>query len=199
MKWTHPYVNKKTAVHTHLHCPRYCRKLHTFMWWNDITLFSFVYKPSLKPQMNLLSPAFPSRHFSADMCFWEVPAVLLSLRATNLTKQGSRSMSPFVTCHWGTSWAAGTPSGGLGQEGVLQLPVPGRFLLVPCCPPGTNHPTVPIELSERIWPVLHPSGETAAFRRVPCFHHLEERVRWLAFVGRDPPFWKQDVSTPYLC
>lgn len=60
-----------------------------------------------------------------------MPAVLLSIRATNLTKQGSRSMSPFVTCHWGTSRAAGTPSGVLDQEGVLQLPVSGRFSSCP--------------------------------------------------------------------
>lgn len=80
---------------------------------------------------------------SADIWIWEMPAALLSIRATDLTKQGSRSMSPFVTCHWGTSWAAGTPSGLLGQEGVLQLPVSGRFPLVSCCPSGTSHPNVP--------------------------------------------------------
>lgn len=51
---------------------------------------------------------------------------LLSIRATDPTKPRSRSMSPFVTCHWGTSRAAGTPSGELGQEGLPQLPVSGR-------------------------------------------------------------------------
>lgn len=125
-----------------------------------ISLYFHLSAWSLKLQMS-------RPPFSADIWIWEMPAVLLSIRATNLTKQGSRNMSPFVTCHWGTSWAAGTPSGVLGQEGVLQLPVSGRFPLVSCCPPGTSHPNVPSQLSGTIWPVICPSGWKAALRELP--------------------------------
>lgn len=150
------------------------------MRWNYITLFSFVCifskaADELPPRPHPLYPLVP---FSADIWIWEMPAALLSIRAADLTKQESRSMSPFVTCHWGTSWAAGTPSGVLGQEGVLQLPVSGRLPLVPCCPPGTSYPNVPSQLSGTIWPVIQPSGEKDTLRWLLWFHHPKEEVWW---------------------
>lgn len=140
-----------------------------------ISLYFHLSERSPKLQMSLPPSLIP---FSADIWIWEMPAALLSIRATDLTKQGSRSMSPFVTCHWGTSWAAGTPSGVLGQEGVLQLPVSSKLPLVPCCPPGTRYPNVPSQLSGTIWPVIQPSGEKATLRWLLSFYYPKEGVRW---------------------
>ena len=68
-----------------------------------ISLYFHLSERSLKLQMSLPPLSFHSLSRSADIWISEMPAALLSIRATNLTKQGSRSMSPFVTCHWGTS------------------------------------------------------------------------------------------------
>lgn len=154
-----------------------------------MSLYFHLSERLLKLQMSLPPLSFHSLRLSADIWIWKMPAALLSIRATDLTKQGSRSMSPFVTCHWGTSWAAGTPSGVLGQEGVLQLPVSGRFPLVPCCPPGTLLPNVPSQLSGTIWPVIHPSGWKASLRGLLSFLHPEEGIWWSESPSgdRDPP------------
>ena len=85
------------------------------MCWNDITLFSFVWAFTeaavYEYEMSISPFAFLFFYICLQTYGSESPAALLSISAADLTNQGSRSMSPFVTCHWGTSWAAGTPSG----------------------------------------------------------------------------------------
>lgn len=46
---------------------------------------------SLKLKMSLPPLAFLSLRSSADIWVWEVPAALLSIRATDLTKQGAEA------------------------------------------------------------------------------------------------------------